>query len=68
MNSPEPKLDARPARALTDREIVKIFCGMIGGLLEFCEYETVRRAVHWLDSKDEVWGVIRAASAKGKSS
>lgn len=58
MNEASP-LDTRPARALTDREIVKILCGTIGGLLQFCEAGAVRNAVRFLQRED-VWRVLAA--------
>ena len=61
------KLDERPARPLTDREIVKILCGTIGGLLEFCDFDEVRNAVRWLDEKEEVWSLLRAKTGRGES-
>lgn len=47
--------DIPAARALTVVEIVKVLGGVIGGLCDFCELDTVRAGVCWLADNDEFW-------------
>lgn len=51
------QLTEQPNRlaAVTDREIACIFGGLIGGLVQYCGIDKVRRALRWWVECDEAW-------------
>ena len=50
-----------PARTdLTDRECAKLIGGMLGGLTQMADVETVRAAVRWWAETDDVWKEFHA--------
>lgn len=53
-------LTSKPARTdLTDRECTKIIGGVLGGLVEMAEIETIRAAVRWWAESDQAWEMLR---------
>lgn len=51
------KLDERPMRSLTDREVSSIIGSLVGGLSTggLSDVATVRRAVRWWAENDAPW-------------
>jgi len=49
-------LSPRPARTdLTDRELTKIIGGLLGGLVQMTDVQTLRDVVSWWADSDEAW-------------
>lgn len=52
-------LTTKPARTyLTDRECAKIIGGVLGGLMEMADIETIRSAVRWWADADKSWQLL----------
>ena len=52
-------LNTKPARTdLTDRECTKIIGGLLGGLMEMADLDTLRAAVRWWADSDQSWEML----------
>ena len=59
MKTPERKpLDPTPIRTFTDRECASIIGGLLGGLVQYSDVDTVRRAVLWWAETDIAWTML----------
>lgn len=55
------KLSPQAARTdLTDRECTKLIGGLIGGLCQMSDPQTVRDAIRWWAESDEAWNAMAA--------
>ena len=61
-------MDPRPARTdLTDRECIRLIGGLIGGLTQMADVDTVRAAVRWWAETDEAWVALQKGISLGTS-
>jgi len=59
----EVKLDTRPARQLTSREISKMMCGMLGCFTGWCDEDEIWIAMHWIvEHEDTLREMLKPAT------
>jgi hypothetical protein len=61
------ELEPEPCRRdFTVRECTSLLGAMIGGLQQFADVETIRRAVHWYTKSDAPWQMFRLMEREGE--
>jgi hypothetical protein len=58
MKKKKQPLDPTPIRSFTDRECASIIGTLLGGLVQYSDLDTVRRAITWWAETEEAWAML----------